>query len=64
MMVIISKRINRYLGYSSNTPNFLSSTMSERCVEIPVTREIRNMIKKQKGILTYNEFFVELMRTK
>jgi hypothetical protein len=36
--------------------------MSERLVEIPVTRETRNELKKIKGILTYEQLFKELLK--
>ena len=34
--------------------------MSERWVEILVTREVREMVKQMKGKLSYNEFFRKL----
>ena len=38
--------------------------MSERCVEIPVRREIRDGIKKEKGNLSYNSFFELVLMSK
>lgn len=35
--------------------------MGERAVEIPVERKVREAIKKQKGIMTYSQFFSELL---
>jgi len=35
--------------------------MSERFVNIPVKREIRNKLKKAKGRFSYNEFFEDLL---
>lgn len=35
--------------------------MSERFVNIPVRKEIRNKIKKVKGKLSYNEFFEKIL---
>ena len=32
--------------------------MTERMVEIPVWRTVRDMIKEAKGALTYSEFLV------
>ena len=35
--------------------------MSERLVEIPIRKEVRNMIKDAKGVKTYSEFLGELV---
>jgi len=35
--------------------------MSERFVEIPVRKEIRNKIKKAKGELSYNKYFEKIL---
>jgi len=35
--------------------------MYERFVEIPVKKEIRDKIKRAKGILSYNEYFEKLL---
>jgi hypothetical protein len=37
--------------------------MSERLVEIPVEREIRDKIKQKKGVDTYSEFLNKLLRS-
>jgi len=37
--------------------------MSERLVEIPVEREIRDKIKRKKGVDTYSEFLNKLLRS-
>jgi hypothetical protein len=36
--------------------------MAERFVEIPVPRQVRDYIKKEKGILTYEQFFRKLLK--
>lgn len=36
--------------------------MSERPVEIPVSKTLRDKIKKLKGKLTYEEFFNDLIK--
>jgi hypothetical protein len=36
--------------------------MSERPVEIPVERKVRDVVKKEKGVLTYSQFIMELMK--
>jgi hypothetical protein len=38
--------------------------MSERLVEIPIERTIREQIKEIKGVKTYSEFFAELLEDK
>ncbi len=38
--------------------------MSERFVEIPVRKKIRNKIKKAKGMLSYNEYFEKMLENK
>ena len=38
--------------------------MSERLVDIPVTVELRKLIKETKGKLTYNKFFEGLLASK
>lgn len=35
--------------------------MGERLSEIPVRKEVRDMIKRAKGTMTYNEYFRHLM---
>ncbi len=35
--------------------------MSERCVEIPVRRDIRDTLKEKKGHMTYNEYFAMIL---
>lgn len=37
--------------------------MSERLVEIPVEREIRDKIKQKKGVESYSEFLSKLLRS-
>jgi hypothetical protein len=37
-------------------------TMSERLVEIPITKQTRDELKKIKGILTYEQFLREILR--
>jgi len=34
--------------------------MTERTKEIQVSREMRDLLKRQKGILSYNDFFVAI----
>jgi hypothetical protein len=38
-------------------------TMSERLVEIPITKQTRDEIKKIKGTLTYEQFLREVLKT-
>jgi len=38
--------------------------MTERMVEIPVWREVRDMIKDTKGLLTYSDFLKQLVAEK
>ena len=35
--------------------------MSERCVDIPVRKEIRDLVRKAKGHMTYNEYFARMV---
>ena len=35
--------------------------MSERSVEIPVRKEIRDLVRKAKGHMTYNEYFARMV---
>jgi hypothetical protein len=35
--------------------------MAERFVEIQVRRDIRDLVKKAKGALSYNEFFEKIL---
>jgi hypothetical protein len=35
--------------------------MSERFVEIPVRKEIRDLVRKAKGDMTYNEYFARIV---
>jgi len=36
--------------------------MTERMVEIPVWRDVRDRIKQEKGTLTYSEFLSRLVQ--
>lgn len=36
--------------------------MPERLVEIPVSRDTRNKLKKIKGVLTYEQLFKEFLK--
>jgi hypothetical protein len=45
-----------------NSPISYYDTMAERFVEIPVPRQVRDYIKKEKGILTYEQFFRKLFQ--
>ncbi len=38
----------------------LTYSMTERTKEIQVSREMRDLLKRQKGILSYNDFFVAI----
>lgn len=38
------------------------TVMSERMVEIPISKETRDIIKKIKGALTYNQFFEDILK--
>ena len=40
----------------------LSVRMSERKVEIPISREIRTRLKELKGVDSYNEYLDKLTR--
>ena len=43
---------NRFL-YSKTTIHY---TMTERMVQLPVFKEVRDKLKEQKGVLSYNDF--------
>jgi hypothetical protein len=45
-----------------NTLKLLYHTMTERLVEIPITKQTRDELKKIKGILTYEQFLREILR--
>lgn len=46
--------------YSSNTPTFPASTMSQRMVEIPVHKDVREKLKIKKGIESYSTFLEKI----
>jgi len=47
-----------------NIPNFINHNMTERMVEIPVHKKVREKIKSVKGIKSYSQFFEDLLANK
>jgi hypothetical protein len=35
--------------------------MSERCVEIPVRKEVRDIVRRSKGTMIYKEYFEKIV---
>ena len=56
-----SKMNKNYFLYSKHSTRY---GMSERLVEIPVSKIVREKIKHVKGVLTYDEFLAKIVGVK
>ena len=61
MLQVYIKEKTKTQGFILNTVRSQKTIMTERMVEIPVNRNVREKIKKIKGDVSYSQFISDLL---